>query len=187
LSKKTVAVIIASGNDYLIQVKGNQPTLLQAITEVVHQQTSISTVSAEERSRGRQERRTVAIFDAPTPLREEWTGLRRMIQVDRVVSHCGKTSETQSYYISSVGSDEAQVFADGVHGHWAIENRLHWVKDVIQHEDDSRIRLGNGVETLSIFKNVAMNICRELGFDSIKAAAIHFASHVKELCTYFRT
>lgn len=75
----------------------------------------------------------------------------------------------------------------GIRGHWSIENRLHWVKDVIQHEDDSRIRKGNGIETLSILKNMAINICRECGFDSIKAAAIHFASNVKELLEYFRT
>lgn len=89
--------------------------------------------------------------------------------------------------MNSVCSEQAEVFAAGIRGHWSIENRLHWVKDVIPHADDSCIRKGNGVETLSILKNVAMNICRELGFDSIKGAAIHFASHVKELLAYFRT
>ena len=74
-----------------------------------------------------------------------------------------------------------------IRGHWSIENRLHWVKDVRQHEDSSRISKGNGVETLSLLKNIAINLCREDGFDSIKAAAIHFASNVKELLDYFRT
>jgi hypothetical protein len=58
---------------------------------------------------------------------------------------------------------------------------------VIQYEDDSGIKKGNGIETLSILKNVAINISRELGFDSIKGATIHFASNVKELMEYFRT
>ena len=42
-------------------------------------------------------------------------------------------------------------------------------------------------ETLSLLKNMAINMCREHGFDSIKAAAIHFASNAKELMKYFRT
>ena len=91
------------------------------------------------------------------------------------------------YYISSLNIDDAEQFGIGIRGHWAIENRLHWVKDVIQHEDNSRIRKGNGIETLSLLKNAAINICREIGFDSIKAASIYFASNVKELFKYFRT
>lgn len=180
-------VIVDSQNDYLIQVKGNQQRLFRAITEVAQQQTIMSTVSSEQRVRGRQEGRTVTIFAAPPSLCDEWTGLQRIIHVERWGTRDGKDAEAQSYYISSVCSDDAQVFADGIRGHWSIENRLHWVKDVIQHEDTSGIRKDNGVETLSILKNVAINLCRELGFDSIKAAAIHFASNVKELCTYFRT
>lgn len=187
MSKKTVEAIIESGNGYLIQVKGNQPTLFRTIKETVHSQPALSTVSSDERSRGRHEQRRVAVFHSPPSLSDTWTGLARLIYVERRVSRAGKEAQTHKYYISSVCSDEADLFATGIRGHWSIENRLHWVKDVLQHEDSSRIRKGNGVETLSILKNVAINLCRELGFDSIKAATIHFASNVKELCEYFRT
>lgn len=187
MSKKTVDAILDSGNDYLIQVKGNQPTLFQAISTVVNSQDPLSTNAQQERSRGRDERRTVAVFPAPAQMAEEWNGLARVIHVERDVIRDGKETVTDHYYISSVRSDDAAVFAQGVRGHWSIENRLHWVKDVIQHEDDSRINKGNGIETLSLFKNVAINISRELGFDSIKGAAIHFASNVKEMLAYFRT
>ena len=141
----------------------------------------------QERSRGRYERRTVAVFPAPLQMVEEWNGLDRVIHVECDVTRDGKNTITDHYYISSVRSDDARVFAQGVRGHWSIENRLHWVKDVIQHEDDSRIKKDNGIETLSLFKNIAINISRELGFDSIKGAAIHFASNVRELLEYFRT
>ena len=187
MSKKTVDAIIDSGNDYLIQVKGNQSTLFRAIKATVESQEALSTSAHEQRSRGRDERRTVAVFPPPPEMLEEWTSLYRVIHVERQVARDGKKTVTHHYYISSVSSDAAEVFAAGVRGHWSIENRLHWVKDVIQHEDDSGIRKGNGIETLSIFKNVAINISRELGFDSIKGAAIHFASNVKELLDYFRT
>lgn len=187
MSKKTVDTIIDSGNDYLIQVKGNQPTLFQAIQKTVSTHPGLSSAVSEERSRGRHERRRVEIFPPPPEMSEEWTGLQRLLHVERQTVRAGKETVTHHYYISSLLSDDAEVFARGVRGHWSIENRLHWVKDVMQHEDDSGINKGNGIETLSIFKNVAINISRELGFDSIKGAAIHFASNVKELVDYFRT
>jgi predicted transposase YbfD/YdcC len=185
LSKKTVEGIIKSQNDYLIQVKGNQKTLFRTIKETVASQSAVSTNFSDERSRGRHEQRTVEVFHPPMSLTEQWAGLKRIIHVERLVWRKSKHSRTHSYYISSVCSDDAQEFAIGVRGHWSIENRLHWVKDVRQHEDSSRISKGNGVETLSLLKNIAINICREDGFDSIKAAAIHFASNVKELLKYF--
>lgn len=187
MSKKTVETIIDSGNDYLIQVKGNQPTLFQAIKDTVAHQPALSTMTQAERSRGRHERRTVTVFPPPGEVAEVWKGLQRVIHVERQVIRGGNETLAHHYYISSVCSDLAEVFAKGIRGHWSIENRLHWVKDVIQHEDDAGIKKGNGIETLSILKNVAINISRELGFDSIKGATIHFASNIKELCEYFRT
>ena len=168
-------------------MKGNQPPLFQAIRDTVESPSASSTSSSDERSRGRHERRTVAVFMPPGQSTDGWTGLHRVLHVERQGSRTGQETLPHHDAISRLCSDEAEVVAVGIRGHWSRENRLHGVKDVIQHEDDSRIRKGNGVETLSLLKNVAMNRCRELGVDSIKAAAIHFASHVKELCTYFRT
>lgn len=176
-----------SKNDYLIQVKGNQKTLFRTIKETAQHQPVVSTYFSNEWSRGRHEQRTVEVFLPPATLTDTWAGLKRLIHVERMICRKGNVSQKQSYYISSVGVDHAEVFAKGIRGHWSIENRLHWVKDVIQHEDRSGIRKGNGVETLSLLKNIAINMCREHGFDSIKAAAIHFASNVKELTKYFRT
>jgi predicted transposase YbfD/YdcC len=136
LSKKTVDAILYSGNDDLIQVKGKQLTLFQAVSTAVKTQPPLSTNAQPERSRGRDERRTVAVFPAPAQMTEEWNGLARVIHVERDVTRDGKNTITDHYYISSVRSDDATVFAQGVRGHWSIENRLHWVKDVIQHEDD---------------------------------------------------
>jgi predicted transposase YbfD/YdcC len=187
LPKKTVEAVIDSGNDYVIQVKGNQPTLFQAIKEAFESQPPLSSITHDEQSRGRHERRTVSVLIPSGEVADGWKGLHRVIHVERRGTREGKETLAHHYYISSLCADDAEMFARGIRGHWSIENRLHWVKDVIQHEDDSGIKKGNGVETLSILKNVAINISRELGFDSIKGATIHFASNVKELCGYFRT
>lgn len=120
-------------------------------------------------------------------MKDIWKGLQRIIHVERRFVRKDKKTKSHCYYISSLDSDDAEMFEKGIRGHWSIENRLHWVKDVMQYEDDSGIKKGNGIETLSILKNVAINISRELGFDSIKGANIHFASNIKELMTCFRT
>ena len=130
---------------------------------------------------------TVTVFPPPASSVEAWKGLQRALHVERQTTRNGKTSCTGHYSISSLCANQAELFATGIRGHRSIENRLHWVKDVIQHEDDSGIKKGNGIDTLSLFKNVASNINRELGFGSIKGAAIHFASNVRELLDYFRT
>ena len=179
--KKTVEEIVTSGNDYVIQVKENQPSLLNTIKTVVETNEPLSICHQNEKSRGRKEQRTVEVFLSLVSGVEEWKGLQRIIHVKRQTTRKGRTSSTDSYYITSLNIDDAKEFAKGIREHWSIENRLHWVKDVIQHEDDAGIKKGNGIETLSLLKNVAINICREIGFDSIKAASIYFASNVKEL------
>jgi len=93
----------------------------------------------------------------------------------------------QNFYISSLKSNDATLYAKGIRKHWSIENRLHWVKDVIQNEDNAAIKKGNGIETLSVFRNIPINICRGQGHDSIKEAQTHFASNVKELYKFFVT
>ncbi|MBF0241535.1 MAG: ISAs1 family transposase [Desulfamplus sp.] len=179
--KKTVNVIVTSGNDYVIQVKENQPSLLNTIKTVVENNEPISICHHNDKSRGRNEQRSVVVFLPPVSGVEEWKGLQRIIHVKRQTTRNGRTSSKDSYYITSLNIDDAEQFATGIRGHWSIENRLHWVKDVIQYEDDAGIKKGNGIETLSLLKNAAINICREIGFDSIKAASIYFASNVKEL------
>lgn len=89
--------------------------------------------------------------------------------------------QTQSYYISSLLSNDATVFSTGIRGHWLIENKLHWVKDVIQKEDTTRHKSGNAAKNMSIIRNIAINIIRDNEYDSVKHATLFFASNVKEL------
>ncbi len=82
-----------------------------------------------------------------------------------------------SYYISSLkSSTSAREFAEAIRSHWAIENSLHWVKDVTMGEDASRVRSDNAPENMSIMRNIALNIFRENGYTNI-AQAIRLVSH----------
>jgi predicted transposase YbfD/YdcC len=61
----------------------------------------------------------------------------------------------------------AQDFSQGIRGHWGIENRLHWVKDVIFKEDCSTISQGHAPSNLSLVRAIAINLLRQNGYDSI--------------------
>ena len=72
----------------------------------------------------------------------------------------GKTSCERRYYLASAPLD-AKTFARAVRAHWHIENRLHWVLDVVFHDDLARLRIGHGPENMAVVKHMAMNILRQ--------------------------
>ena len=91
-----------------------------------------------------------------------------------------------SYRISDVKLT-AKEFAEGIRGHWGIENRIHWVKDVNFKEDGNKIRDDNGAVNMAIFITISLNYLRQNIDDSIKKAQILFGQNVKELIFKIRT
>lgn len=84
-------------------------------------------------------------------------------------------------YISSIKKNNAKYFGRYIRNHWGIENRLHWVKDVIMKEDTSKTAGRMAAENISILRNIAINLFRLDGFDSIKHATQLYANNFKEL------
>jgi predicted transposase YbfD/YdcC len=160
---------------------------LAALTETVTNQTPIDIHQSQEHKRGREEFRKVQLFKPQQNIPDGWTEINAIIQVERSSKRYGKDTYEKSIYISSLPCANAASFAKGIRGHWSIENRLHWVKDVIQNEDDAGIKKDNGIENLSIIKNIAINLCRGHGIDSIKNAQIYFSSNCKKLIKIIRT
>ena len=64
------------------------------------------------------------------------------------------------YYISSADLT-AEAAANAVRGHWGIENRLHWVLDVVFDEDQSRLRTGHGARNMAVVRHFAINLVRQ--------------------------
>lgn len=62
-----------------------------------------------------------------------------------------------------------------VRGHWSIENRSHWVRDVTFDEDRSQIRTQQGPRMMAILRNLVIAILRLLGFASVPEGLRHFA------------
>jgi predicted transposase YbfD/YdcC len=108
---------------------------------------------------------------------KEWIGLKSFIKVHRQVVFKGQTSEETAYFISSLSpKTRASVFSEGIRNHWAIENSLHYVKDVTFKEDASRIRTGQAPQNISLLKNIVINIFRKNNFSNM-AQAIRLVSH----------
>lgn len=76
---------------------------------------------------------------------------------------CGLTSRPSQ----RAGPAQLLAFA---RGHWAIENRLHWVRDVTFDEDRCRVRTGHAAQLLACLRNLAISLLRLAGARNIAAA-----------------
>jgi len=74
----------------------------------------------------------------------------------------GKIERERRYYLCSAKLD-AETFARVVRAHWGVENRLHWVLDVVFRDDLARLRSGHGPENMAIVRHMALNLMRSTG------------------------
>jgi predicted transposase YbfD/YdcC len=111
----------------------------------------------------------VEVFAPPENIDSSWKGVESVIRVTRSSERDGKSYSTLSYYLSSLMPKSNRI-AKVIRGHWQVENRLHWVKDLIFDEDKSVQKAGNAPINLSIIKNWVLSVFRIHGFESIKAA-----------------
>jgi hypothetical protein len=144
----------------------------------------VDTATTVEKGHGRRERRTLT---ATTVLNGylDWPGVGHVGRVESVVERYGRrTTETRSF-ITSV--PRAVAGAAGVlswsRGHWTIENRSQYVRDVSLGEDASRIRKGSGPEVMAVLRNLAIGFLRSTGFGNIAEAMRRNAARVGELFT----
>ena len=162
-------MIVESGNHYIGALKGNQSGML---SEVEANFTAQDTHQEICKGHGRIEKRTVSICQTIDGLRE-WPGLQTMIRVEseRQVMKAQVievTTETR-YYLSSL-SVSAKNLAQRIRGYWGVENKVHYVRDVTQGEDSSRIRTTPLVQTLASARNFALNLYRSHQFENMAQA-----------------
>jgi predicted transposase YbfD/YdcC len=170
LPKKTTEVIIDSKNDYVIGVKKNQPTLYHQLETILSdRQNHSSSYITMERNRGRIELRNVMVSNFIDPISKDWKGVQQIVAVHRIVTCKGKRSEEMAYFISS-RNESACFHMEAIRSHWQIENSLHYVKDVTQKEDASKIRTGNAPTIISTIRNIAINLFRKNNYTNIAEA-----------------
>lgn len=74
-----------------------------------------------------------------------------------------------------------QAWMNLIRGHWSVENRLHWAKDVILEEDSSYGRHPNALLNASIFRSITINLLRLNGFDALKPALRELANQIHQI------
>lgn len=183
--KKTVEQIIESGNDYVITVKKNQPTLYQSLETAFAQQTPDSQDTQLEHTRDRLTRRTVSVLNQVEDIDPAWVGVQRLIRVERCGSRAAKPYHETMFYISSRCVDAAEL-SQRIRGHWQIENGLHWSKDVVLDEDTAPLCAGYAPANFAILRTIAMNLFRQHGFASITQGLRHLAHDIPLLFSFFQ-
>lgn len=158
----TVWTIANRKADYLITVKGNQPSLHAAIQEeFAHGQPYTQHVTVEK-NRGRLERRDYRVMAAPkNALFRRWTNVRSigMVHRQRQIGNQDPQEETM-FWISSL-PPQVKRQSELLRDHWRIENSLHHVLDVTFTEDASRIRKGAAPVLAAALRRMALNILQQ--------------------------
>lgn len=172
----TADYIAGRGGHYIFTVKDNQPTLRKQLKELPWKHIPVLDTSIE-RGHGRTTKRVLKATEIASGI-----GLPKAVQVlqlTRTVTNTKKsTRHTEVVYaVTSLSATHAQPshIADWLRGHWHIENRLHWVRDVTYSEDHSQIRTSAGPQVMATLRNTVIGLLRLTGHDNIAAALRHHA------------
>jgi predicted transposase YbfD/YdcC len=158
--------IRAGGGDYLLAVKGNQPTLHQDIQGCFDTAYSKDfrgvkhdVYTTQEVSHGRYEERICTVIYQPKGLStiDEWQDLKAIVRVVRIRREHGKESIETADFISS-STAKAKLHAEAARYHWSIENCQHWVLDVVFAEDRCRNNHGHAAENLAWLRKMALSV-----------------------------
>lgn len=160
--------IVENGADYVLAVKGNQPSLHAGIMEFFLDQmeddfarVQLSRHETKEKGHGREEHRTYYVCDVPEDLpdRSRWKGLKRIGLAISDTVRSGQPCDDVRVYIMS-RKLSARSFGAAVRGHWGIENSLHWQLDMSFGEDRSRVRKDHADANLAALRRLALGLLK---------------------------
>lgn len=173
--RKTAELVVGTkGGHYVFGVKKNQPALWNAGVDALDR-TDAECPEHEtvQRGHGRIDRHRM--WTAPVPLSVQFPYAKRFIIVERESATLAdiRTSIETRIYVTDLNKDQAspEHLMRLVHGHWGIENSLHWVRDVTYDEDRSQVRTGTVPRVLATLRNLAISIIRYTTTRAVNIAA----------------
>lgn len=140
---------------------------------------------------GRVERRRLWASEALVGY-TDWPHMAQVCRLERVTTCRGRTRQEVAYALTSLPAAEAgpsRLLALW-RGHWGIENRLHWVRDVTFDEDRCQIRTGAAPQVMAALRNLVIGLLRLVHVPNIAAALRSYAARpfkaLRLLATLFR-
>jgi predicted transposase YbfD/YdcC len=188
LSKKTSQLIIEGRNDYIIAIKKNQSNLWKTAQKLTESASATDSFQTSERWHGRTTTRSTTIYPIESQLLPLWAGTKHIILLSRAGTRWqGKKSRRRlvdfhelHYYLSSLDWS-AREFSEAIRGHWLIENRLHWVKDVTLNEDNCIHRGDNAPANWAMVRQFLVSLARMSGTNTLPQALRLMANQIENI------
>jgi predicted transposase YbfD/YdcC len=176
---------------YVMTIKDNSKNLYKALCALDFDTPPVGAQS-EDVGHGRREKRTIKVLDAPEDIKALYPHVEQVFLLERFVTRKVRKrrknsrkyrTETLTTHIAQVGITSMSSREAGpehllayVRGHWGIENKVHWVRDVTFREDASQVRTGNRPRIMVTLRNLAIGLIQQSGHTAI-AATIRALKH----------
>lgn len=167
--QREIARTIRDGKaDYVLALKGNQGSLRADVEMFAAEQkargfadTEVSHDTTVDGDHGRIETRTTTVIHDVAWLQErhDWPGLQAVVMVESRRENNGRTEHETRFYLTSL-TMIAALMGPVVRSHWAIENSLHWVMDMMFRDDECRVRTNHAPANFTTIKHMALNLLR---------------------------
>ena len=160
--------IVAHKANYLLALKGNQPTLETDVEDYFRTAPAaeLVTKTTVEKGHGRIETRTYSASDKVDWITSErsypgeprFSNIKTLVRVSARTEHADRCSFDTRFYISSAPLNIERI-ASAARGHWGVES-MHWLLDVEFKDDLSRYRAGHGAKNMAVVRRFALNLVR---------------------------
>ena len=172
--------VLDQGGDYLLCVKGNQPTLYAdiALAFADPATTTSRPTTTLDRRRGRTEVRSLRTTTDLNTYLTALPAIGQVAELTRTVTDHKGTHQEVAFLVTSRPPARArrrQLLAWS-RGHWSVETR-HWLRDVTFGEDRSRLRGGHAPQIMAALRNLCLTLIRRTGTTEIAAKRRSFANH----------
>jgi predicted transposase YbfD/YdcC len=173
----TARYICQRGGDYVLTLKANQPTLLGSVAAKLFAATDADHHLEVDHSHGRRVHRQIWTTSAEGI---DFPGAAQIFRIRRDVFDAvgERISKEIVHGITSLDAREAtaEAVAAWVRQHWGVENKIHWVRDVVFAEDHQNAYLGAAAHGMALFRNLAIGLIRLAGHTQIKRTVQRIAA-----------
>src|SRR3954453_13754996 len=179
-NRKMAKAIRERDGQYVLALKGNRGPLYHE-TVALLDNVAADAVDGPERDHGRIESRQAAVLAVPDGWDKKFKfhDLAAVARID-AVRRVGNSEERQSRYFVLSRTLSAADLLTTVRAHWGIENRQHWVLDVVLNEDRARSRKDNAAQNLALLRRLALNLLQSDGLQASIRRKIKRAGWVED-------